>query len=164
MHSSRMRTVRCSSRLLGEGVCLLGGCRKTGGVCSAQGVSAGGGWCLPGGGCLPRGVYTSLLWTKFLTHACENITFPQFRLRTVINIHFDICMICLYTGITLTKKINKLGMRSSDTAQLFFEDVRVSAKNIIGDEGLGFMYQMMQFQEERLWAAAASKSGKIVYA
>ena len=71
--------------------------------------------------------------------------------------------ICLYTGITLAKKINKLGMRSSDTAQLFFEDVRVPAKNIIGDEGLGFMYQMMQFQEERLWAAAASKSEKIVY-
>ena len=64
----------------------------------------------------------------------------------------------------MAKKINKLGMRSSDTAQLFFEDVRVPAKNIIGDEGLGFMYQMMQFQEERLWAAAASKSGKNVYA
>ena len=74
------------------------------------------------------------------------------------------CTICLHTGITLAKKINKLGMRSSDTAQLFFEDVRVPAKNIIGDEGLGFMYQMMQFQEERLWAAAASKSGKIGYA
>ena len=49
-----------------------------------------------------------------------------------------------------------MGMRSSDTAQLFFEDVRVPAKNIIGDEGLGFTYQMIQFQEERLWGAAAS--------
>ena len=86
------------------------------------------------------------------------------QISFLINIHFNICTICLYTGITLAKKINKLGMRSSDTAQLFFEDVRVPAKNIIGDEGLGFMYQMMQFQEERLWAAAASKSGKIVYA
>lgn len=35
-------------------------------------------------------------------------------------------------------------MLSSDTAQIFFEDVRVPAKNIVGDEGLGFTYQMMQ--------------------
>ena len=35
-------------------------------------------------------------------------------------------------------------MLSSDTAQLFFEDVRVPAQNMIGDEGMGFTYQMMQ--------------------
>lgn len=52
-------------------------------------------------------------------------------------------------GITKTK-INKMGMHASDTAILTFEDVRVPAKNIIGEEGLGFMYQMLQFQEERL--------------
>lgn len=57
-------------------------------------------------------------------------------------------------GIHLSKKIDKMGMRSSDTAQLFFEDVRVPAKNIIGGEGQGFTYQMLQFQEERLAAAA----------
>lgn len=48
-------------------------------------------------------------------------------------------------------------MRSSDTAQVFFEDVRVPQTNIIGEEGQGFTYQMLQFQEERLWGAAASK-------
>jgi len=37
-------------------------------------------------------------------------------------------------------------MHCSDTAQIFLEDVRVPAKNIIGEEGLGFMYQMLQFQ------------------
>lgn len=37
-----------------------------------------------------------------------------------------------------------MGMRSSDTAQIFFEDVRVPAKNIIGQEGMGFTYQMLQ--------------------
>jgi citronellyl-CoA dehydrogenase len=52
------------------------------------------------------------------------------------------------------QKIEKMGMHSSDTAQLFFDDVRVPKRNMIGDEGAGFMYQMMQFQEERLWGAA----------
>ena len=48
------------------------------------------------------------------------------------------------TGIHLNKRIDKLGMRSSDTAEIFFEDVRIPAKNIIGDEGMGFTYQMLQ--------------------
>ena len=54
------------------------------------------------------------------------------------------------------QKIKKIGMNSSDTAQLFFYDVRVPVKNVIGQEGLGFTFQMLQFQEERLWAAANS--------
>jgi citronellyl-CoA dehydrogenase len=56
-------------------------------------------------------------------------------------------------GIT-RQKINKIGMNSSDTAQIFFDDVRVPQTNVIGQEGLGFTFQMLQFQEERLWAAA----------
>jgi citronellyl-CoA dehydrogenase len=47
-------------------------------------------------------------------------------------------------------------MNSSDTGQLFFDDVRVPQRNLIGQEGMGFMFQMMQFQEERLWAAASA--------
>lgn len=58
-------------------------------------------------------------------------------------------------GITVARKLDKMGMRSSDTAQLYFEDVRVPARNLIGEEGKGFTYQMLQFQEERLWAAGA---------
>lgn len=65
-----------------------------------------------------------------------------------------ICVPMNTPGIHLAKRIKKIGMLSSDTAQIFFEDVRVPAKNIVGDEGLGFTYQMMQFQEERLAAAA----------
>lgn len=49
-------------------------------------------------------------------------------------------------GVQLAKRIDKMGMRSSDTAVIYFDNVRVPAKNIIGDEGLGFTYQMMQFQ------------------
>jgi citronellyl-CoA dehydrogenase len=58
-------------------------------------------------------------------------------------------------GIT-KQKIRKIGMNSSDTAQLFFDNVRVPRRNLIGQEGLGFTFQMLQFQEERLWGAASS--------
>lgn len=54
-----------------------------------------------------------------------------------------------------------MGMRSSDTAEVFFDDVRVPCKNIIGQEGMGFTYQMLQFQEERLWGVANSKCVKL---
>lgn len=54
------------------------------------------------------------------------------------------------------QKIEKIGMHSSDTAQLFFDGVRVPKRNRIGDEGAGFLYQMLQFQEERLYGAASS--------
>ncbi len=57
-------------------------------------------------------------------------------------------------GISFSERLDKLGMRSSDTAQIFFDDVRVPQVNRIGDEGMGFAYQMIQFQEERLFAAA----------
>ncbi|HQR48011.1 MAG TPA: acyl-CoA dehydrogenase family protein [Steroidobacteraceae bacterium] len=58
-------------------------------------------------------------------------------------------------GVT-RQKIHKIGMHSSDTAQLFFDDVRVPRRNLIGQEGMGFTFQMLQFQEERLWGAASS--------
>jgi citronellyl-CoA dehydrogenase len=61
-------------------------------------------------------------------------------------------------GIT-KQKIRKIGMNSSDTAQLFFDDVRVPRRHLIGQEGLGFTFQMLQFQEERLWGAASSLRG-----
>lgn len=59
-------------------------------------------------------------------------------------------------GVKKARKLDKLGMRSSDTAEIYFDDVRVPKRNLIGDEGAGFMYQMLQFQEERLWGAANS--------
>ena len=52
-------------------------------------------------------------------------------------------------GVTVGRKLDKLGARISDTAELFFEDVRVPAANMIGLEGEGFIYQMRQFQHER---------------
>jgi citronellyl-CoA dehydrogenase len=58
-------------------------------------------------------------------------------------------------GVT-RHKLKKLGLHSSDTAHMFFDDVRVPARNLIGEAGKGFGYQMQQFQEERLYVVARS--------
>ena len=62
-------------------------------------------------------------------------------------------------GISRDQKLDKLGMRASDTAMIFMDNVRVPQRNLIGQEGMGFMYQMLQFQEERLFGAASSIDG-----
>ena len=62
-------------------------------------------------------------------------------------------------GVTRAAKIRKIGMMASDTGLIHFDSVRVPQRYRVGEEGLGFTYQMMQFQEERLWAAANSIQG-----
>jgi len=52
-------------------------------------------------------------------------------------------------GFQVTRSLDKLGMCCSDTAELFFDDMRVPVENRIGEEGEGFIYQMKQFQHER---------------
>jgi citronellyl-CoA dehydrogenase len=74
-------------------------------------------------------------------------------------VHANKSLICVpmkSKGVEVARKLDKMGMHSSDTAQIFFDDVRVPQRNRIGEEGKGFSYQMQQFQEERLWAAASS--------
>ena len=61
----------------------------------------------------------------------------------------------LRPGIEVARKIRKIGMNSSDTGLIYFDEVRVPQRYRIGEEGQGFIYQMQQFQEERLWAAAS---------
>ena len=53
-------------------------------------------------------------------------------------------------GVVVSAKLEKLGMWSSDTAELSFSDVRVPVSNTIGEIGRGFHQQMVQFQAERL--------------
>ncbi|UCD83088.1 MAG: acyl-CoA dehydrogenase family protein [Desulfobacterales bacterium] len=59
-------------------------------------------------------------------------------------------------GFQVSRKLNKMGLRSSDTAELFFDDMRIPAENMIGKEGEGFIYQMQQFQHERFSAIPMS--------
>jgi len=59
-------------------------------------------------------------------------------------------------GVDRSTGLKKMGLWSSDTATVFFDDVRVPQSYRIGGEGAGFMMQMQQFQEERLCCAAAA--------
>jgi len=70
-----------------------------------------------------------------------------------------ICLPMKTTGVQVVKKLDKLGMRSSDTAQIFLDEVKVPQRFLIGQEGMGFIYQMQQFQEERLWGAISAVVG-----
>ena len=58
-------------------------------------------------------------------------------------------------GVSVGEKINKLGLRSSDTAPIYFDNVCIPKRYRIGNEGEGFQLQMQQFQEERIFIAAS---------
>lgn len=62
-------------------------------------------------------------------------------------------------GFHVSKKLKKVGNWSSDTAELFFEDVKVPVRNRLGEEGMGFQYLMQNFQSERLIGCATSVAG-----
>ncbi|MDP1980962.1 MAG: acyl-CoA dehydrogenase family protein, partial [Sulfuritalea sp.] len=61
----------------------------------------------------------------------------------------SLIMVPMNTPGISRQKIIKIGMDASDTAQIFFDDVRVPQDNVMGVEGMGFTYLMLQFQEER---------------
>ena len=88
-------------------------------------------------------------WCCLLANTSDG---PVHRNKSLIVVPMDA------RGIT-RQKIHKIGMHASDTAQLFFDEVRVPRRNLIGQEGMGFTFQMLQFQEERLWGAASSLKG-----
>ncbi len=61
-------------------------------------------------------------------------------------------------GLAVTKKLDKTGMLSSDTAEIVFEDARVPASNLLGEENRGFHQLASGLQRERLLAAVLSIS------
>lgn len=76
------------------------------------------------------------------------------------NVHMNKSLICVplkengkrAKGVVIERKLKKLGMHCSDTVEILFQDVRVPQWYRIGEAGHGFMYQMEQFQAERLSA------------
>ncbi|HJU39769.1 MAG TPA: acyl-CoA dehydrogenase family protein, partial [Tahibacter sp.] len=84
-------------------------------------------------------------WICLLANTSDG---PAHKNKSLIVVPMDL------PGVVRAKKLDKLGMWSSDTAQLFFDDVRVPQRHRIGAEGMGFVMQMQQFQEERLFGAA----------
>lgn len=62
-------------------------------------------------------------------------------------------------GFQVSKKLKKIGNKSSDTAELFLEDVRVPKRYLLGEQDMGFMYLMQNFQTERLIAAVGAVAG-----
>ena len=62
-------------------------------------------------------------------------------------------------GFSVSRTLEKMGMHASDTAELAFEDVRVPAENLLGQEGKGFYHISWELQGERLVGAVGSVAG-----
>ncbi|OIK16532.1 acyl-CoA dehydrogenase [Bacillus sp. MUM 116] len=60
-------------------------------------------------------------------------------------------------GFSRGRKLDKIGLNAQDTAELIFEDVRVPASNLLGEEGKGFTYLMSKLQQERLLVALGAQ-------
>ena len=86
-------------------------------------------------------------WMCMLVNTSDG---PVHRNKSLVMVPMD------RPGIEKARKIRKIGMHSSDTGLIHFDEVRVPRRFLIGEEGQGFVYQMQQFQEERLWCAASS--------
>ncbi|WP_409433579.1 acyl-CoA dehydrogenase family protein [Litorimonas sp. RW-G-Af-16] len=96
---------------------------------------------------------TNSLQADFMVMLANTGDGPKHQNKSLIVVPMDT------KGVIKAKKLEKIGNHSSDTGQIFFEDVRVPKRNLIGQEGAGFVYQMQQFEEERLWAAVSTLPG-----
>lgn len=95
---------------------------------------------------------TNGVYGNFVTVACK--TDPAAGLAGVSLIVVDQGT----PGFT-TNKLKKMGWKSSDTGELFFDNVKVPVSNLVGKEGQGFFYIMESFQLERLVAAIMGVAG-----
>jgi citronellyl-CoA dehydrogenase len=88
--------------------------------------------------------------------------FITLAVRTGASGHGGISLVTFPTdvkGFSVSKKLEKVGNLSSDTAVLYFEDCRIPARYLLGEENGGFAHIMMNFQGERLAAAVVSVAG-----
>jgi len=143
-------------------------CRFLPDLCSGKKL---GGWALtePGSGSDAAGMLTNAAWDgscwilngskAFTTHGSVGSTFVVHAVTGKSNGRNRISAFVVERGMpgfTQGKGENKLGMRSSDTAMLTFEDVRVPADHLIGDEGKGFAQAMEMLDGGRIGIAALS--------
>ncbi|MGH7950132.1 MAG: acyl-CoA dehydrogenase family protein, partial [Candidatus Binataceae bacterium] len=61
-------------------------------------------------------------------------------------------------GFIKHRQLDKMGLHGQDTAELFFEDCRVPVSNLLGDEGAGFKFMMLNLQRERLIVALGAQA------
>ncbi|PYZ97693.1 acyl-CoA dehydrogenase [Alteribacter lacisalsi] len=60
-------------------------------------------------------------------------------------------------GFSRGRKLDKIGLHCQDTAELIFEDCKIPAQNLLGEEGKGFLYMMDKLQQERLAVAIGAQ-------
>jgi citronellyl-CoA dehydrogenase len=89
-------------------------------------------------------------WLCLLARTSDD---PGHRAMSMIVVPTDL------PGFSVGRKIDKMGNRSSDTAELVLAEVRVPVANTIGEVGRGFQQQMMQFQDERMIVAYTGVTG-----
>jgi citronellyl-CoA dehydrogenase len=147
--SDELRREWLAPTIAGDMVCCIGvsepGAGSDVAAIKTHARADGGDWVINGGKMwITNGLKAD--WCCLLANTSDG---PAHRNKSLIVVPLDA------PGIT-RQKIHKIGMHASDTAQLFFDSVRVPRRFLIGDEGQGFSYQMLQFQEERLWGAASS--------
>jgi len=147
--SDELRREWLAPTIAGDLVCCIGVSEPGAGSDVAgiktQARAEGGDWVINGSKMwITNGLKAD--WCCLLANTGEG---PAHRNKSLIVLPMDT------PGIT-KQKIHKIGMHSSDTAQLFFDNVRVPLRHLIGEEGQGFTYQMLQFQEERLWGSASA--------
>lgn len=111
-----------------------------------RGVRKNGKWVINGG----KTFITNGPSADYIVLVTRTNPQPGFKGISLIVVDMDL------PGISVSKKLDKLGMRSSDTALLSFEDVEVPEENLLGAEGKGFYEIMWELQSERLIGAAGA--------
>jgi alkylation response protein AidB-like acyl-CoA dehydrogenase len=100
---------------------------------------------------ITNGVFGDLYFVAARTHA-----------GTADRRHAGISMFLVERGLrgfTVSRTLDKMGMRASDTAELAFQDCAVPAENLLGVEGRGFQQLAMGLQRERIMAAVLALAG-----
>ena len=154
--SDRLRQEFLAPIIAGEMVCCIGVSEPDAGsdvAAIATTARVDGGDYVINGGKMWTTNGTQADWMCLLANTSDPGAAGPFRNKSLILLPLDAA------GVNMSRKLDKLGLHSSDTAQFFFDDVRVPRRFLVGEEGMGFSYQMQQFEQERLWLALSNLRG-----